>query len=142
MFKCKRCKIEQPITEYYKTTDRKSGRKTICKTCIKADPLTKEKKLYMKNYGVGYHLKTKYNLSLEQYNALLVKQNHKCAICSIDEKEAPKGKLFVDHCHATNKVRELLCHNCNVSIGLLKESITTLSQAIAYLDKHKQGKTL
>jgi hypothetical protein len=33
-------------------------------------------------------------------------------------------------------------HNCNVSIGLLKESITTLSQAIAYLDKHKQGKTL
>jgi hypothetical protein len=142
MFKCKKCGENKPLTEYYKTTDRKSGHKSICKTCIKADPLTEEKKKYMRDYSVGYNLKTKYNLSVEQYNALLVKQNHKCAICSIDEKEAPKGKLVVDHCHATNKVRELLCHNCNVSIGLLKESITTLSQAIAYLDKHKQGKTL
>ena len=142
MFKCKKCGENKPLTEYYKTTDRKAGHKSICKTCIKADPLTEEKKKYMRDYSVGYNLKTKYNLSVEQYNALLVKQNHKCAICSIDEKEAPKGKLFVDHCHATNKVRKLLCHNCNVSIGLLKESITTLSQAIAYLDKHKQGKTL
>jgi hypothetical protein len=130
------------LTEYYKTTDRKAGHKSICKTCIKADPLTEEKKKYMRNYSVGYNLKTKYNLSREQYNELLIKQNHKCAICFIDEKQAPKEKLVVDHCHATNKVRELLCHNCNVSIGLLKESITTLSQAISYLDKHKQGKTL
>ena len=142
MYKCKKCGENKPITDYYKTTDRKSGHKTICKVCINADPLTEERKKYMRNYNVGYNLKSKYNLSREQYNELLITQNHKCAICSVDEKEVPKGKLVVDHCHETNTVRELLCHNCNVSIGLLKESITTLSKAISYLDKHKQGKTL
>ena len=142
MYCCKKCKVSKPILEFYKTTDRKSGHKSICKECIKADPVSDERKKYMKEYGAKHHLKSTYNLTTEQYNDLLIKQNHKCAICSVDEKEAPKGKLFVDHCHATNKVRELLCHNCNVSIGLLKESITTLTKAIAYLDKHKQGKNL
>jgi len=44
MYVCKKCKVNKPITEYYKTTDRKSGHKTICKECIKADPLTDVKK--------------------------------------------------------------------------------------------------
>ena len=137
---CKRCGIEKPLSEYYKTSDRKSGHKTICKDCIKADPLTEERKAKMRAYGKNYHLKTQYNMTREDYNKLLVAQNHKCAICGIDEKEAVKQKLYVDHCHTTGKVRELLCHSCNAGLGLLKESIPVLAKAIAYLDKHtKQG---
>ena len=137
---CKRCGIEKPLSEYYKTSDRKSGHKTICKDCIKADPLTEERKAKMRAYGKDYHLKTQYNMTREGYNKLLVAQNHKCAICGIDEKEAVKQKLYVDHCHTTGKVRELLCHSCNAGLGLLKESIPVLAKAIAYLDKHtKQG---
>jgi len=142
MFVCKKCGVNKPLSEYYKTTDRKSGHKSICKQCIKENPLTEQRKQNMREYGVGYHLKTKYNLSLIQYNEMLVKQNHKCAICGIDETEASKGKLVVDHCHTTNNIRELLCHHCNVSIGLLKESIQTLTKAIAYLDKHKEKEVL
>lgn len=137
---CKRCNINKPLSEYYKTTDRKSGRKTICKECIKKDPLTDKRKAVMREYGKQYHLKTKYNLTLEDYNAKLIEQHHKCAICGIDEKETPKGKLFVDHCHSTNKIRGLLCNNCNTGIGFLKDSITTLSKAITYLDKYKEMK--
>ena len=138
MYKCKRCGENKLLTEYYKTTDRKSGHKTICKSCIKADPLTDKRKKQMKEYGAAYHLKKTYNLTQEDYNLKLKEQNHKCGICGIDELEAPKQKLCVDHCHTTGKIRGLLCHNCNVSIGLLKESINTLSKAIAYLDKHKE----
>jgi hypothetical protein len=141
MYKCKKCGENKPLTDYYKTTDRKSGHKTICKVCINADPLSETRKAYMRDYGKKYHLKKTYNLTQEQYNNKLKEQNHKCAICEIDETEAPKQKLCVDHCHVTNEIRGLLCHNCNVSIGLLKESINTLTKAISYLDKYK-GKTL
>lgn len=137
---CKRCGIEKPLIEYYKTTDRKAGHQTICKDCIKSAPLTEERKEKMRIYGKDYHLRTQYNMTREEHNKLLIAQNHKCAICGIDEKEAVKQKLFVDRCHTTGKIRELLCHSCNAGIGLLKESIPVLAKAIAYLDKHnKQG---
>ena len=77
---CKRCGIEKPLTEYYKTTDRKAGHKTICKTCIKADPLTEGRKEKMRAYGRDYHLKINYQMTREEHNALLITQNHKCAI--------------------------------------------------------------
>jgi hypothetical protein len=137
---CKRCNINKSLSEYYKTTDRKSGRKTICKECIKKDPLTEQRKQVMREYGKQYHLKTKYNLTLDEYNLKLIAQNHKCAICGIDEKETVKGKLFVDHCHTTNIIRGLLCNNCNTGIGFLKDSISSLSNAITYLDKYKNMK--
>jgi hypothetical protein len=135
MYVCKKCKVNKPITEYYKTTDRKSGHKTICKECIKADPLTDVKKEYMKKYGKEYYLKTKYNLSKDEYNKLLQEHNHKCAICSVDEVDALKGKLYVDHCHNTGKIRGLLCHHCNTGIGMLKDSTKILALAISYLNK-------
>jgi hypothetical protein len=138
-YTCKRCGVEKPLTEYYKTSDRKSGRKTICKECIKAEPLTEERKQKMREYGRDYHLKTQYNMTREQHNKMLSFQNHKCAICGIDEKEAVKQKLYVDHCHTTGNIRELLCHSCNAALGLMKDSIQILTKAIAYLDKHTQN---
>ena len=132
---CKKCRENKPLTSYYKTTDRKSGYKTICKECIKSEPVTQRKKDYMKTYGKEYHLKTSYNLTKEEYKILLEKQNHKCAICSVDEVNAIKGKLYVDHCHTTGKVRGLLCHHCNTGIGMLKDSTNILALAISYLNK-------
>jgi hypothetical protein len=139
---CKRCGIEKPITEYYKTSDRKAGHKTICKECIKADPLTEDKKTYMRNYSKDYHLKVNYGLSREDYNSMLKNQNNCCAICGVHETETKMGKLYVDHNHSTGKVRGLLCHNCNASLGLMKESIDSLAAAISYLNEHqdKNGK--
>jgi hypothetical protein len=137
MYTCKKCGVSKELSEYYKTTDRKSKHKTICKTCIKANPATEERKEKMRAYGKDYHLKRSYGLSREEHTQLLIKQNHKCGICGIDEKEAFRSKLYVDHCHNSGKIRELLCHNCNTSLGLLKESIPTLTKAIAYLDKHR-----
>ena len=57
-------------------------------------------------------------------------QNHKCKICpnliSIDTKE-------VDHDHKTGKVRGLLCHRCNLLLGLAKDDINILNNSIIYL---------
>lgn len=51
-----------------------------------------------------------YDLTPEQYDALLALQGGKCAIC----RARPKSKrLAVDHDHATGLVRGLLCSRCN-----------------------------
>ena len=47
------------------------------------------------------NLKYRYGITEEQYDQMLEKQNHTCAICN----EKPKGNLAVDHCHTTGKVR-------------------------------------
>jgi hypothetical protein len=82
------------------------------------------------------NLKRNYNLSIEEYNHKLREQQHKCAICGVDATELTK-RLHVDHNHQTGKVRDLLCPNCNIGLGMFKESIKNIANAIAYLEKHK-----
>ncbi len=51
--------------------------------------------------------------------------------------ENGKRKNFcIDHDHATGKVRGLLCHNCNVAIGLMKDNTDLLKKAAEYLETH------
>jgi hypothetical protein len=49
-------------------------------------------------------------------------------------REDHTAKLMVDHCHATGKVRGLLCHNCNRALGLLKDDKSTIRRALEYLE--------
>ena len=77
-------------------------------------------------------LKKEYGISVEDYDALLLKQENKCAICDIHQMELKKS-FDVDHCHKTNKVRGLLCNCCNQAIGLFKDSPENVKRAIEYL---------
>ena len=84
-----------------------------------------------------YQLKNNYNITEEDYNKLLIKQNYSCAICGT-KTPTGKWKVFaVDHNHTTGKVRGLLCNECNRGIGLLKDSLTIISSAYSYLEKHE-----
>jgi hypothetical protein len=79
------------------------------------------------------NLKSKYGITLKEYNELLFKQNGVCEICS--QKCKTGFSLSVDHCHRTGKVRGLLCVECNTGIGKLKDSPKLLFKAISYLVK-------
>ena len=80
-------------------------------------------------------LKTKFGITLEDYDNLHIKHNNSCALCNTPESEL-LTKLCIDHCHTTNKVRGLLCDACNVAIGLLKDDKTLLTKAIKYLEEN------
>jgi hypothetical protein len=80
------------------------------------------------------NLRRKYGMTLAQKSALLQTQNGCCAICASD-RAGGKGWV-VDHDHATGKVRGVLCGKCNVALGLLRDSVDTLTAAIAYLRKN------
>lgn len=84
-------------------------------------------------------LKKKYGLSREKYEALLVSQNHLCAIClkeetSIDGRTKKKKSLSIDHCHRTGSIRGILCWRCNAMIGYSGDNIEVLRNAIRYLE--------
>ncbi len=78
-------------------------------------------------------LRRKYGITLEQFNGMLGKQGGHCALCPTLPSEQKNGTLVVDHCHATGKIRGLLCNPCNTAIGLLKEDKEVLKRAIGYL---------
>ena len=65
---------------------------------------------------------------------LILEQNNSCAICGVLESKCSK-KLHVDHDHKTGIVRGLLCSRCNAMIGMAKDEIGILIEAISYLTK-------
>ena len=79
------------------------------------------------------HLKRTYNLSYEEYSRMFAEQEGKCAICH----NYSDRRLDVDHNHTTNQIRQLLCSNCNTTIGLVDENIVILENIISYLKQHK-----
>ena len=76
-------------------------------------------------------LKVKYGISLEDYDAMLARQGGVCAACK--NKKRRSGRLCVDHCHVTGKVRGLLCRNCNFGLGLFRDDADLVEAAAVYL---------
>ena len=72
-----------------------------------------------------------YGLSPQDYDAMLAEQGGVCAIC----KTRPDKPLFVDHSHATGKVRGLLCRPCNFSLGFMRDDPRLTGAATEYLLK-------
>ena|SRR3990167_3656992 len=81
-------------------------------------------------------LKRNYAMNLTEYESLLKQQKGVCAICGNINKSG--RRLAVDHCHATGKIRGLICHRCNVAIGQLGDSIERARQLGDYLEYHSQ----
>lgn len=76
------------------------------------------------------HLKRRYGIGAEEKQMMLVAQTNRCAICQCPIE---LFSVHVDHCHTTNKVRGLLCANCNRGIGLFYDSPAVLEAAALYL---------
>lgn len=75
-----------------------------------------------------------YGITQDQYNILLEVQNNKCKLCGkTDSGRKDKGRLVVDHDHSSGKVRGLLCHPCNVSLGLMNDDPELLERAAQYI---------
>lgn len=63
---------------------------------------------------------------------LLDSQAGGCAVCgTVLTFDAPD--THIDHCHATGRVRGLLCRGCNVGLGCFEDDPIKLQAAIRYL---------
>ena len=57
-----------------------------------------------------------------------------CDICGISEKNS-KHRLRLDHCHESGSFRGWLCFHCNTMLGMARDSLAVLGQAVIYLEK-------
>ena len=141
---CTKCNQVKLLTEFHKVNGKSEKRRSICKLChnkIYRDNYRKnpEKyKEYTNSKPYRPELKRKANLktfglTIQQYEEMLQQQNGVCAICL---ETCTSGKrLAVDHCHATGKVRQLLCRRCNQSMGKFNDDPILLQKVVDYLLK-------
>lgn len=136
---CRGCNIDKPREHFSRDPCFKDGRTSRCKECAKKALEAKLqnpeelKKFKERTYNAARKHKLKsYNLTLEQFDELVLNQGGMCAICDQD------AHLHIDHDHSTGKVRALLCSNCNRAIGLLKESAEVITKAAEYVKKYSE----
>jgi hypothetical protein len=83
--------------------------------------------------AASYRRKTRYGITQEQMEAVLLEQGGLCALC---HKRPP---VDVDHDHETGDFRGLLCRACNLGIGMFGDDPAKLRAAIDYLEREKTG---
>ena len=138
---CNDCEKLKECIEFNKNRTNKSGYQDICRNCQSA----RSKDYVKRNPGKhrsGYYLR-KYKLTSRQVIELLNNQNNECKICNkilpseLNGLVKKQHQYDVDHCHKTNKVRGILCHNCNVGLGRFKDDSELLVKAAEYIKCHQ-----
>jgi hypothetical protein len=126
---CPSCGEEKPKEAFGSHAWNKDGLRSQCKVC----------RTEQERPG---QLKRKYGITPEQYDKMYQDQKGLCACCGQPETaihwKGRKRTLAVDHDHVTGQVRQLICHRCNVVIGLTKENPDLCELLRSYILKHKE----
>lgn len=81
-------------------------------------------------------LRRRYGLTAAAFSAMLGKQDGRCAICV---KILDRGRrTHIDHCHTTDRVRSLLCAECNAGLGIMRDDPEILRRAADYIEFHRR----
>jgi hypothetical protein len=136
---CAKCQNKKDLNDFAKGSAYKDGRRGTCKSChasyMKQYYYENPEKTKRKNKQIRHNWK-KHRISEEQYNNLLSLYGGKCHSCKINNATS------IDHNHACcpggyscgECVRGVLCHNCNSSLGLLKDSRQNIIGLLQYID--------
>ncbi len=140
---CKQCKKEKLKSDFHKDSSTVAGIRAICKTCVQenrqADPKkakrkewrdAQDKRLLRAGAMVSILRKLGYVVTKTDYLNILDEAGTICPICENEFIKTPS----MDHCHSTNKIRGLICNDCNIALGLFKDSKVALLNAIRYLE--------
>jgi len=131
--KCSLCNSVKNRNDFYQDKGRKDLMSAYCKECS----LSRNKKWRelnpqaSKDSSLWTRRKLFYGITKEEFFNLLETQSYSCAICNSDINKS----AHVDHCHATGKIRGLLCRHCNNGLGQFKDNIKFLQSAIDYLKR-------
>ena len=142
---CSECNEEKALEDFVVSKDRKDGRTNQCLLCRRA---------YEKRYRNSSNFKTitrqkiirnaqlkkLYGISYLEYENRYNKQKGLCAICAKDilllgNQKTQSKVACVDHNHFTQKIRGLLCKDCNIGLGMFKDNPILLHNGALYLQK-------
>lgn len=134
---CLKCREVKPLESFASASAKWDGKHIWCRVCTSTarDVITVEQDRRRHDQ----HLKRKYGISLADYEAMAERQGGVCAICGGPPEKRSKlmrERFDVDHCHATGRVRGLLCLGCNTGIGHLGDDPARIRAALEYLAQH------
>ena len=134
---CRNRGEEKSLSCFSKDKHTKDGHCFYCKNCVSLNHKMRPRPhfrtqtpFYKQNKN--RHLKSKYGITLEQYNLMFNKQRGVCAVCGVPA-EALKRSLAVDHNHRTGKIRGLLCFACNSLIGRIEKNPLLIPTMMKYI---------
>ncbi len=145
MKRCPDCRQDKPLTDFGKDRHNPSGRYGYCRPCTNE---RKRRKYDTPEKVRAKNLRQQYAIEVSEYQRLLTLQGARCAVCGVHESDARKSRgrsrtdgsvtasavgLVIDHDHATGRIRGLLCTSCNGGLGLMRDSVSILASALAYL---------
>ncbi len=97
------------------------------------DPEAKRRANFRYNYGMDSRV----------YDQLFQFQGGVCAICGrppeyrkIGRARTPNKSLTLDHCHRTKLLRGLLCYECNLAIGWMRDNVENIDKMRAYIENN------
>ena len=138
MRSCRECGQPEGVVKFYATR-----RTNVCAPC-------ENKMRVARKNGVEYRdrfslperarymrdskLRSKYGITIADYEAMLDSQGGACAVCGSHPEH--RG-LCVDHDHDTGRVRGLLCDLCNRMLGQSGDNARLLRLGADYLDTHR-----
>jgi hypothetical protein len=136
---CRLCNVSKCLDEFTLRDKVKGTRRNECHTCTS--------RVRAANYAANRERRRDgmrrllYGLKPGQYEEMLNKQGGKCSICrepeaSPDRHTGRARGLFVDHDHATGRVRGLLCMRCNIGVGQFRDDVDLMKLAIEYLNRN------
>jgi hypothetical protein len=157
---CSTCDRRFPDDRFVKHVNGAGGLTRRCKECAKrlhyewrvanADHYRAYVKRWTKQYRADnpkYNrsaknstFKSKYGVTIDEAERLLVRQNNQCAVC--ETTLDPMGTLIgnkkpcLDHCHRTGTVRGFLCNGCNTALGMMRDDPLLLERGAAYVRRH------
>lgn len=104
--------------------------------------MSKYKKKLSSQAHKEHNLLQRFGINLAQYESMLISQNGRCAVCRNSETMKRYGNaqsLSIDHCHTTHRVRGLLCHRCNHTLGLCQDNADLLRKLATYVESADPG---
>ena len=118
--RCSCCKEDRPLETFFGL----KSKSTRCDECV-----------------LRAWLEYRYGISAEHFHEMARRQGNSCAVCgkhlNISTATVRRSHhVAVDHCHASGRVRGILCSSCNTGIGLLKDSPSIIRSAARYLESN------
>lgn len=87
---------------------------------------------HINKYQRAKRVERLYGIRQDDIPFIIAKQGG-CAACNT--KNPGSRGWAIDHCHNSNEYRGILCHPCNIALGLVGDSIDRLKQLIGYLER-------
>ncbi|MBW4558442.1 MAG: endonuclease VII domain-containing protein [Trichormus sp. ATA11-4-KO1] len=121
--KCAKCQVIKPLEDFSTDVNRLSGHRYTCKLCDSERAKCRARRA---RYGITLYTAVK----------LWEAQGCKCDVCKDDIPAPGKAKnTVIDHCHTTGVVRGILCTQCNVALGMLKDDPWRIKRLADYIKK-------